>query len=120
MNIFEKDLQNMKKRRAKNVAEMPDYDHLRVKISYKNSILRLNTTKYLESVIRIKPVSGTTKHNSCTRHNRTILTFQSKTQHNSTTAVVPACTIDKIRGSETQLKNTIFSKKIGSKVFYEV
>jgi hypothetical protein len=51
MKIFEEDLQNMKKRRAKNITEMTDYDHFRAKISYKNSISRLNTTKYLESVI---------------------------------------------------------------------
>jgi len=51
MKIFEKDLQNMKKRRARNVAEMTDYDHFRAEISYKNSISPLNTTKYLESVI---------------------------------------------------------------------
>ena len=51
MKFLEEDLQNMKKRRSKNVAEMTDYDHFRAKISYKNSISRLNTTKYLESVI---------------------------------------------------------------------
>ena len=51
MNIFEEDLQNMKKRRAKNVAEITDYDHLRAKTSYKISISRLNTTQYLESFI---------------------------------------------------------------------
>ena len=41
----------MKKRRAENVAEMPDYDHFRAKFLIKNSLSRLNTTKYLESVI---------------------------------------------------------------------
>jgi arginyl-tRNA--protein-N-Asp/Glu arginylyltransferase len=51
MKILEKDLQNMKKRRSGNVAEMTDYDHFRAKIAYRNSISRLNTTKFLESVI---------------------------------------------------------------------
>ena len=51
MKIFEEALQNMKKRRAKNVAEMTDYDHFRAKISHKNLISRLNATKYFESVI---------------------------------------------------------------------
>ena len=51
MKILEEDLQNMKKRRSKNVAEMTDYDHFRAKIAYRNSISRLNTTKFLESVI---------------------------------------------------------------------
>ena len=51
MEIFEEDLQNMKKRRAKNVAEMTDYDHFRADIFYKNSISRLRRTKYLESAI---------------------------------------------------------------------
>ena len=51
MKILEEDLQNMKKRRSKNVAKMTDYDHFRAKIAYRNSISRLNTTKFLESVI---------------------------------------------------------------------
>ena len=48
MKIFEEALQNMKKRRAKNVAEMTDYDHFRADIFYKNSISRMRRTKYLE------------------------------------------------------------------------
>ena len=51
MKIFEEALQNMKKRRAKNVAEMTDYDDFRADIFYKNSISRLRRTKYLESAI---------------------------------------------------------------------
>ena len=53
MKIFEEALQNMKKRRAENVAEMTDYDHFRADIFYKNSIARMKKTKYLESIHRI-------------------------------------------------------------------
>ena len=35
-----------------------------------------------------KPVVGTTLYNSCTIYNDTILTLDTQTQHNSTTAVV--------------------------------
>ena len=38
--------------------------------------------------VKSKPVVGTTLHNSCTTYNSTILTLDTQTQHNSTTAVV--------------------------------
>ena len=49
----------------------------------------------LDSVVVKVPVC-TIKHNNCTIHNSTILTFETQTQHNNTTAIVQYCTIDEI------------------------
>ena len=53
MKIFEEAIQNVKKRRAKNVVEMTDYDHFRAEIFYKNSISRTQSENEFKPHYRI-------------------------------------------------------------------